>query len=68
MSQITDHNISWDQFATVKRWKKQLGKRNHKGSLSLRTWTNCKFWMLRFLKCTKLNPEELIKGKTYYRK
>jgi len=60
MSEIVIQDVSWEKFATVKRWKKQLGMRSHKGELSQNTWSNCRFWMIRFLKCTKMNPDDLI--------
>ena len=50
----------WTEFASAKRWKKQLTKISHTGELSKSTWRKSKYWMPFLLQSSKLNPDELI--------
>jgi len=52
--------ISWEEFATIKKWKKQLKIRSGDGELSESTWRLSEYWMRMFLKQTGKTPDELI--------
>ena len=51
--------FDWERFATIKFWKKSLGKLND-GELKVSTWRACKYWMKKFLKYTQTTPDILI--------
>lgn len=52
--------VSWEDFATIKKWKKQLKIRSGDGELSAATWRLSEYWMSMFLEQTGMNPDALI--------
>ena len=52
--------IQWIDFATVKRWKKQLTVKSKQGELADGTWNAVKSWFPRIIKATGKTSDELI--------
>ena len=52
--------VSWQDFATVKNWKKSLKRKSKKKELSKGTWKAVGHYFPGFLKLSGKNPDELI--------
>ena len=51
---------NWEDFATIKKWKKGLKFNSHKNRLSKKTEEAIKTWMPLFIEYTQKNPDDLI--------
>jgi len=60
LASVFEQKITWQDFATVKNWKKRLKKRAHNKQLSQSTWKIVGLYFPKFLKLSKKNPDELI--------
>lgn len=52
--------VNWEEYATIKIWKKKLADKSKRQELSPATWRTCKYWMKKFLKFTQKDPDSLI--------
>lgn len=50
----------WEEYATIKEWKKGLKYNSHKNKLSNHTLESIKTWMPLFLEYSQKNPDDLI--------
>jgi len=50
----------WEEYATIKGWKKGLKYNSHKNRLSQKTLESMRVWMPLFLEYTQKNPNDLI--------
>jgi len=57
---VVEQKITWQDFATVKNWKKQLKKHSKKKELSQSTWKTVGHYFPKFLKLSNKTPDELI--------
>jgi len=57
---VIEEKITWQDFATVKNWKKQLKKHSKKKELSHNTWKLVGHYFPKFLKLSGKTPDELI--------
>lgn len=60
MASVFEQKITWQDFATVKNWKKQLKKHSKKKELSQSTWKIIGLYFPNFLKLSKKTPDKLI--------
>ncbi len=60
MSILEQKEVSWQDFATIKRWKTRLTINAHNQELPEKTWKVACSWMPQFLKLTGKTPDELI--------
>ena len=51
---------TWEDFATVKRWKQQLSRKSNQKKLANGTYRLMKYYMPKFIECCKTNPDDLI--------
>lgn len=54
--EVTD----WERFSAVRTWKKNLTSKNFNKELTDNAWNSKRTYFLKFLKFTKMNPDELI--------
>ena len=52
--------LQWEEYATIKHWKKQLARNSDSKQLSAKTWQTYQYWMKKFLKFTQQTPDYLI--------
>ena len=57
---VVEQKITWQDFATVKNWTKQLKKHSKKKELSQSTWKTVGHYFPKFLKLSGKSPDELI--------
>ena len=50
----------WEEYATIKEWKKGLKYNSHKNMLSPKTLESMRVWMPLFLEYAQKNPDDLI--------
>ncbi len=60
MSIQTQKERTWQDFATVKRWKTRLAINSVNQELSVHSWKCACAWFPQFLKLTGKTPDELI--------
>lgn len=60
MDNLQSKQITWEDFATVKRWKQKLELNSIKGDFPENTWSQCKVWMPKYLKFSQKTPDDLI--------
>ena len=60
MSIQTQKERTWQDFATVKRWKTRLAINSANQELSVHSWKCACSWMPQFLKLTGKTPDDLI--------
>ena len=57
-------NYDFEEFDSIKRWKRELTRRGVNGTLSANTWKNVTYWMTRLLKHSSKTPDLLIQEAT----
>ncbi len=60
MDKLESKQITWEDFATVKKWKQKLELNSIKGEFPENTWKSAKTWMPKYVKFSQKTPDELI--------
>ncbi|MEX0862616.1 hypothetical protein [Nitrosopumilus sp.] len=53
-------DYDFEDFDSVKRWKRELTRRGINGGLSENTWKSVTYWIVKLLKHSRKTPDELI--------
>ena len=53
-------DYDFEDFDTIKRWKRELTRRGINGGLSEHTWKSVTYWIVKLLKHSGKTPDELI--------